>query len=530
MEATGTEDRERELKRNEHEIKMLLTIKASAMGSYEWDIVTSQFEYTERLAEIFGFPNQRNLKQSDFSSRIHLDDRAMRLKAHEEAFRTGSLFYEARIVWPDNSIHWVRANGEIIFNQDRRPIKMYGTVLDITQSKNVAEELEAKVRQRTKLLEQKNQELKLSEERYYKMTEEVEDYAIILLDKAGTILNWNKGAQKIKGYRDSEIVGSNLEVFYLEEDRATNLPQTLIGMAKSQGRAMHEGWRKRKDGTKFWGSIVITALHDQFNNVIGFTKVTRDLTERKLAEDMLKQHATELENKNKQLEQFAYIASHDLQEPLRKIQTFIHVLEKRIDNRESREKYFQKINAAAKRMAELIQSVLNYSRLTPSDDLYQVINLNEVLENVKVDYELLIAEKNATIVSTQLPSVRGIPLQISQLFSNLIGNALKFSRESPTVSIKADWILGRDLASEISELDAETKYIRISFIDNGIGFDQQYVEKIFTIFQRLNRREDYAGTGIGLALCKKIVDNHHGYIKAQGVPGKGATFTVYLPE
>ncbi len=231
------------------------------------------------------------------------------------------------------------------------------------------------------------------------MTEEVQDYAIILLDKDGTILNWNKGAQNIKGYKDEEIIGKNFSVFYLEDDRRNKLPEELIQQAEREGRAMHEGWRKRKDGSKFWGSIVITALHDRDGNIIGFSKVTRDLTERKLAEDTMRQHAAELEMKNKQLEQFAYIASHDLQEPLRKIQTFIQVLEKKLGEPEARQKYFNKINSSAKRMADLIQSVLNYSRLSQNEDELIPTDLNVILENVKADYELQIEEKNAVIKS-----------------------------------------------------------------------------------------------------------------------------------
>lgn len=528
--ADVTDERHRELLRSEHELKMLLTLQASNMGTYEWDMISQQFHYTQRLAEIFGFTGNETPKRNEFTDRIHPDDLDRRIAAHEEAIRTGKLFYEVRVIMPDNSIRWIRANGEVIYNDAKQPLKMYGTILDITETRSQAESLEDKVRERTRLLEQKNEELKLSEERYYKMTEEVEDYAIILLDKDGTILNWNKGAQKIKGYTEVEIVGKNFEIFYLEEDRRTGLPKSIIGQARENGRAMHEGWRKRKDGTRFWGSIVITALHDEKDNVIGFTKVTRDLTERKLAEDLLKQHAVELESKNRQLEQFAYIASHDLQEPLRKIQTFIHVLERRMDNPEARDRYFQKINAAAKRMAELIQSVLNYSRLSQSDVVYASTDLNEVLENVKIDYELLIAEKNATIVSEKLPTIRGISLQISQLFSNLIGNALKFSSDPPVITVTAEKVDGRKVTQEIPSLDALKNYIKLTFTDNGIGFDQQYADKIFTIFQRLNRKEDYAGTGIGLALCKKIVDNHRGYIKAHGKLGHGATFTVYLPE
>ncbi|HET6543792.1 MAG TPA: PAS domain S-box protein [Chryseolinea sp.] len=371
--------------------------------------------------------------------------------------------------------------------------------------------------------------LEFSEQRYFKMTEEVQDYAIILLDKDGTILNWNKGAQKIKGYKDEEIVGKNFSVFYLEADRRNKLPEELINQAEREGRAMHEGWRKRKDGSKFWGSIVITALHDSDGNVIGFSKVTRDLTERKLAEDTMRQHTAELEMKNKQLEQFAYIASHDLQEPLRKIQTFIQVLERKLGEPEARQKYFNKINSSAKRMADLIQSVLNYSRLSQNEDELVPIDLNVILENVKGDYELQIEEKKAVINSDSLPFVKGEPLQLHQLFANLIGNSLKFSKTDPRIIISSRTLQPDEIQKINPSLDNTRRYVQLSFKDNGIGFEQQYAEKIFTIFQRLNSREEYSGTGIGLALCKRIVDHHHGHIEAVSVLGQGATFLIYLP-
>jgi len=371
--------------------------------------------------------------------------------------------------------------------------------------------------------------LELSEQRYFKMTEEVQDYAIILLDKDGTILNWNKGAQKIKGYKDEEIVGKNFSVFYLEDDRRNKLPEELIQLAEREGRAMHEGWRKRKDGSKFWGSIVITALHDRDGNVIGFSKVTRDLTERKLAEDTMRQHAAELEMKNKQLEQFAYIASHDLQEPLRKIQTFIQVLEKKLGEPEARQKYFNKIDSSAKRMADLIQSVLNYSRLSQNEDELIPTDLNVILENVKGDYELQIEEKNAVIKSDFLPFVKGEPLQLHQLFGNLIGNSLKFSKTDPRITISSRTLQPDESQKIKPSLDNTRRYVQLSFKDNGIGFEQQYAEKVFTIFQRLNSREEYSGTGIGLALCKRIVDHHHGHIEAVSTLGQGATFFIYLP-
>ena len=380
-----------------------------------------------------------------------------------------------------------------------------------------------------KALVEQYEELKRSDERYTKMIEEVEDYAIILLDINGIILNWNKGAQKIKGYTENEIVGQDFSIFYLDEDRSRQLPQTLIQTARREGRATHEGFRKRRDNTKFWGSVVITALHDDSGEVIGYTKVTRDLTERKAAEDLIRQHASELEIKNKQLEQFAYIASHDLQEPLRKIQTFVQILENKFDDKEIRRKYFAKINSSARRMAELIQSVLQYSRLAQPDELVRQVDLNEIMESVLGDYEVAISEKNAEVVYDSLPVISGIRPQLGQLFANLVGNSLKFTKENPKIKISWRGLSGVKVKEQFPTADSAKEYIRLQFADNGIGFEQQYAERIFAIFQRLNNRDEFAGTGIGLALSKKIIENHNGYITAESELGKGATFFIYLP-
>lgn len=389
--------------------------------------------------------------------------------------------------------------------------------------------LEAKEREGKILLKKRNERLKQSEERYTSMIDEVEDYAIISLDLDGTILNWNKGAQKIKGYSEEEIVGKNFSIFYLEDDQRLQLPQKLIQTAMHDGRATHEGFRKRKDQSKFWGSVVITALHDEQGDVIGFTKVTRDLTEKKAAEDLTRHHAAELEVKNKQLEQFAYIASHDLQEPLRKIQTFVHVLEKKFDDSEIRQKYFAKINSSAKRMAELIQSVLHYSRLAQPNELVSEVNLTEIMESVLGDYELAISERNAEVKYDRLPVISGIRPQLGQLFANLIGNSLKFSRGNPKIQVSYTRLKGEEAQKHFPGANASKEYVELRFSDNGIGFDQQYAEKIFSIFQRLNTRDEFAGTGIGLALSKKIVENHNGHITAKSELGKGATFLIYLP-
>src|SRR5690606_39065495 len=253
---------------------------------------------------------------------------------------------EVVIERPDGTRLYILPHPKPIFNASGTMVGALNLLIDVTEKRKDArliEEGEERYRSLAESLERKvharTETLKKSEERYHKMIDEVQDYAILLLDCDGFIQNWNKGAEKIKGYSEKEIIGKNFRIFYLEEDRKNNLPETLINQAFETGRAQHEGWRLRKDGSKFWGSIVITALHDDEDNIIGFSKVTRDLTERKLAEDQAKSYAMDIEFRNKQLEEYAYIASHDLQEPLRKIQVFSELLERNIDDADAAKRY-----------------------------------------------------------------------------------------------------------------------------------------------------------------------------------------------
>jgi PAS domain S-box-containing protein len=371
--------------------------------------------------------------------------------------------------------------------------------------------------------------LRESEERYHRMIAEVQDYAIILLNEHGEIQNWNAGAEKIKGYTAEEAVGMNFRVFYQLEDQRSGLPERLIDNAVRTGRAAHEGWRVKKDGTRFWGSIVITALHDDTGKVVGFSKVTRDLTDRKMSEDRQQRYLLELEAQNRELERFAYIASHDLQEPLRKIRTFIDLLSDDKVDEQARRRYFDKIVASASRMSDLIKAILNYSRLGRESHEATLVDLDQVLMEVISDYEIAIHEKGAAISNDPLSSVRGNKLQISQVFTNLIGNALKFSVSRPEIRISSSLVKGKDIVDWPATLP-ESRYREIVFTDNGIGFDQKYSQQIFSLFQRLHGKQDYPGTGIGLALCKRIMENHGGFISAFSNHGGGAAFRIYFPS
>lgn len=511
----------------ESEIRHKLAIEAASIGTFDWDMKADLFQVSSRVGAIFGFGEGSTVTHQDLIGRIHPGDTATREKAHRDAVVTGSLMYEARVAWPDHSLHWVRLNGKLLFDDEGKPWRMYGTVLDITDQKRATERLEELVQQRSKVLQQRNVELRNSEERYHRIVEEVQDYAIILLDREGIVINWNKGAVQLKHFDEKDVLGKHFRIFSPEEDRKQLVPERLLREALETGRAVHEGWRMRKDGSRFWGSIVITALHDDKNNVTGFTKVTRDLSERRTAEEKMLAYTLELEAQNKELEQFAYIASHDLQEPLRKIRTFTELVQQNIHDRDFAEKYFSKIHASAHRMSELIRSVLAYSKISRDNSTVERVDLNDVVSNVVSDFELLIEEKHANVVYKSLPAVMGIGVELGQLFSNLISNGLKFSNRPPFISITSRRLMAEEIT--FNPALALTDYHEICITDNGIGFDQQYEKKIFNMFQRLHRKEQYAGTGIGLALCKKIVEAHHGTISARSTPGEGTSFCVTLP-
>lgn len=449
-----------------------------------------------------------------------------------EARKNGRVTHEGWRVRKDGSRYWGNITITALHNDNGEIIGFSKVARDLTEMKVT----EDRVKNILEELRQANEKLKENEERYQRMIAEIQDYAIILLDRNGDVLNWNRGAQLIKGYAAEEIVGRNFRLFYPPDDRARNLPETLLAQAAKKGKATHEGWRVRKDGTRFWGSIVITALHNNAGDVIGFSKVTRDLTERKNAEDLLRQNAAQLDLKNKTLERlneelssFSYVASHDMKEPLRKILIFASRIESAAFNPDASRELLEKIRASATTLQNLIDDLLSYSQVANDDRRFRKVDLNAVLEDVKSDLEVAIADKGAVIVADRLPVLSGVPHQLHQLFQNLISNALKFSRkeEPPRVEIRCERIKGPDLPGDMPE--GNNQYHHISIADNGIGFSQHEHDKIFEAFQRLNPKHAFSGSGIGLAIVKKIVENHNGIVNAEGTPGAGATFHVYLP-
>ncbi|MEO7976483.1 ATP-binding protein [Flavobacterium sp.] len=246
----------------------------------------------------------------------------------------------------------------------------------------------------------------------------------------------------------------------------------------------------------------------------------------------LKQSNVQLLQSNEELAQFAYIASHDLQEPLRKISTFSQMLETSLGESAgiTGKNYINKIMQSAIRMRTLINDVLNYSKLAKSEEKFEKVNLNEIIEHLILDYDLLLEEKHGKILVDDLPVIEANPVEMMQLFRNLISNALKFSKSdiSPVVRITLGSVSDNDVKN-ISPGRSVSEFCKIEVRDNGIGFEREYFQRIFNIFQRLHAKTEYEGTGIGLAMCKKIAQNHDGDIYAEAVLGEGALFSIILP-
>jgi PAS domain S-box-containing protein len=383
--------------------------------------------------------------------------------------------------------------------------------------------LEQKVSKRTVELESANSILKQQNDFIQTIIDSSVDL-IAVFDKNMHYLILNRQADKIYHQKREAIIGNHILAVFPELQGTVmieNLNRALAGEF-----IKHDVYESVITGHIFENFFI--PLTDKNNEVDRVLVIGHDITKIMEANQQLKLVNIEIEKSNRNLEQFAYIASHDLQEPLRKIKMFSELCEENILDPDTLKQFLAKINFSANRMSDLITAVLNYSRLSEHDHAKEEIDLNDILVNAKTDLELLIADKNAVINNDVLPVIKGFPLQMNQLFFNLIGNAMKFSDKPPAITITSEICNYNDISKNLSLKNAGN-YAVLKFIDNGIGFEEQFATKIFSIFQRLHGGKKYAGTGIGLALCKKITENHGGTITAKSRPGQGSTFIIYLP-
>jgi PAS domain S-box-containing protein len=344
---------------------------------------------------------------------------------------------------------------------------------------------------------------------------------VVIVDRAGLIQIVNRQTEVLFGYPRAELLGQPVEVLLPERFRGRHLNHRAGYQHDPRTRAMGTGlelFGLRRDGSEFPVEISLSPMTPDEGETLIISMV-RDVTARKTVDERLRAVAADLARSNAELEQFAYVASHDLQEPLRMVASYTQLLARRYQGQlgQDADEFIGFAVDGARRMQELINDLLTYSRVGSRPLELEIIDTEHVVDQVVSDLSAAIADTRASVTRDRLPQVQGDSTQIHQLFQNLIANAVKFHRpaEAPLVHVSAT-------------LEPGTSVFRVS--DNGIGIQPQYLERIFVLFQRLHNRAAYPGTGIGLALCKRIVERHHGQIRIESEPGRGTTCIVTLPS
>jgi PAS domain S-box-containing protein len=363
------------------------------------------------------------------------------------------------------------------------------------------------------------QALEISERRMRLIVEHAYD-AYVAMDREGVIVDWNPQAELIFGWSRQEAIGRSLaETIIPEPMRERHLNGLVHYLHTGEGPVLNrriEMRALRRGGGEFPVELTISTMRIE-ENVI-FSAFIHDISDRIRAQEELERTAAELRRSNEELEQFAYIASHDLQEPLRMVASYTQLLERRYAAQldDVAREFIGYAVDGAKRMQQFITGLLRYSRVGTEARVFETVNLEEVFAAAIANLRIAIEESGACVETGALPAVRGDPRQLTQLFQNLVGNAVKFRKpgEAPRVEVRAE---------------REGDFRRISVRDNGIGLDPRFSERVFTIFQRLHTRDEYEGTGLGLAICKKIVERHGGRIWVESREGEGATFFFTLP-
>lgn len=505
--------RTQELGESEERFRLVSNVTNDAL--IDWRIKEDTVWVSENFSRLFGYENiSGDFNRNFLLDKIHPDDIAPVIASSARAVEHGDerWTYQYRFRDQHNFYHTISDRAYIVRDQEGQPIRMISSMLDITDLRKAEKELA-------------DSEIRLD----------------LALDGA------NMAAWELE--MDSETIvysGKLPEIFGLTEKQILNIEKMRMAVDETDCVIFDEALRQVKGGTScefevriHWPDKSVHWIKTNARSVpekAGQTKrliaITRETTsERNIAlelEQKVRDRTLALSKSNSDLEQFAYIASHDLQEPLRKIQTFISLIQARGNDAQKTEEYLGKISSSAARMSSLIRNVLQYSRLSTDEEGSVPIDLNKTVNQLLEDFELLIREKNARIIVADLPKVVGIPYQIGQLFYNLISNALKFTNQQPHIEISGD-VLAVDKYRSLGYTDKRQSYAEIWVKDNGIGFDQKYANKIFTFFYRLEQSKEFGGNGIGLALCKKITQNHGGDIHVRSKPGKGTSFQIILP-
>ena len=451
-----------------------------------------------------------DVKIEDYINLVHPDDvKLVQDKINEAKINKSDFQFEYRMITRSGNLKFILTIGKVLLDDESEVCGIFGVITDITETKQAYELL------------------RISEAGYKNIVENSID-GITLVDEDGKIIRWNKAQEEITGIPRDEALGKTLwdlqfdvSLDFEKNDETYNMLKSFVqnvlktGKFEGMGKYIDHNIRSKSGVTKIIQSIEYPIKTEKGFMIGG---ILRDITELKLIQNEKNKILEKLELANKELEYFVYAVSHDLQEPLRMIKSYSNLIQRKSADSldENVKEMFEYVTEGAERMQQLIIGLLNYSRISTRAKEIEIVDSAEIFQSVLDDLHLKIAEENCTVEYENLPVLKAEPVQLRQLFQNLLQNAIKFKGEDPPqIFVSAE---------------KQNSGWLFSVKDNGIGIDKKYHERIFEIFQRLHEREKYEGTGVGLTLCKKIVERHGGKIWVKSEPGKGSTFYFSIQE
>lgn len=521
--------------RQESEENLTFAIQAAQLGTWNLNPADQTALLNDRCKELYGYPTDADLSYGGLVQFIHPEDRARVIEAVENALNPSlRALYDVRyrvIGASDRKLRWLHCTGRAYFDSSGNAYRFAGISREITSEITSQEKIAWADQQAA-------------------MTIEGSGAGSFMVTLATNEIIYSPTMARIITGSEAANMTRDILLASLHPDDI-GIRNQAYAEAEDNGELRYEARFIWNDGSVHWVRVLGRYLYDSMGKAVSLSGIVMDITDRIESEERYRQLASELErrvgqrtdelhqanielvNSNNNLQQFAYAASHDMQEPLRKIQSFGSRLastysEKLDDNG----KYMlNRIQDASKRMSAMIDDLLKYSRLTTREGEFHGVRLDEIVHSVLADLELSIQEQKTDIIVGDMPVVWGNDSQLTQLMQNLISNAVKYRLPDQESIIRLSYRPVDEAEKEtLPKLLPNHRYIRLEVSDNGIGFDEIYLDRIFQMFQRLHGRSEFSGSGIGLALCKKVVQNHHGYITARSRPGEGATFIVYLPQ
>jgi PAS domain S-box-containing protein len=528
-ERSGGDQIEQRLKATEERFRIAQV--AGGIGWFEWDLMTDAWEWTPHVAVLFGFdPETPRPLFAGWQPAIFIDDVPKLRSAVEIAGERGPYYVEFRVTHPDRSVHWIAGKGEIMKDATGQARRVAGVYYEISERKALEaqflalnESLEARVADRARQLAATAAQLAETERRFHLLIDAVTDYAIFMLDTAGNVVSWNPGAERIKGYSSAEILGHHFSRFYTEDDRQIGLPGTALATAERTGKYEAEGWRCRKDGTTFMANVVINAIRDASGRLLGFAKITRDITEKKAAEEQLRQA-----QKMEAVGQLTGGVAHDFNNLLTVIMGNLEHLDRILPPAQSTQRIIAAALRGASRAAMLTHRLLAFSRRQPL--MPEVLSANKLVSGISELLRRTLGESILieTVLAGGLWPTFADGNQLENALINLAINARDAMPEGGKLTIETANTHLDEAYARMHEEVQPGQYVGIFVTDTGAGMARETVAHAFEPF--FTTKEIGQGTGLGLSQVYGFIKQSGGHVKIYSEVGEGTTVKLYLPR